>query len=120
MSLRQGNNIIAGSPDEHRVIEFQEPTAANNYTWYRKYEDGWVEQGGRINLNGAISATNKRITFPVVMADSKYCASAANNANVGGYAVFVGWESTTGMSVGTSSAATTGQTTWQVSGMAAS
>ena len=24
----------------HQVIEFQEPTAANNYTWYRKYADG--------------------------------------------------------------------------------
>lgn len=28
------------------VIETQLPTASNNYTWYRKYKSGWVEQGG--------------------------------------------------------------------------
>lgn len=28
------------------VIEYQMPTAENNYTWYRKYKSGWVEQGG--------------------------------------------------------------------------
>lgn len=27
------------------VVERQEPTAENNYTWYRKYRSGWVEQG---------------------------------------------------------------------------
>lgn len=29
------------------VVAFQAPTAANGYTWYRKYKSGWVEQGGR-------------------------------------------------------------------------
>lgn len=28
------------------VIESQLPTASNNYTWYRLYKSGWVEQGG--------------------------------------------------------------------------
>lgn len=28
------------------VTEWQTPTAENNYTWYRKYKSGWVEQGG--------------------------------------------------------------------------
>ena len=102
----------------HQVIEFQAPTAQNNYTWYRLYADGWVEQGGRVQLNGTISATNKRVTFPVVMATSKYIASVDNNANVGAVA-YVGWESTTGMSVGLSSGSSTGQTTWEVKGMAA-
>ena len=40
----------------HKVIDFQEPTAANNYTWYRKYADGWVEQGGI--WTGTLSAGN--------------------------------------------------------------
>ena len=35
------------------VIEYQVPTSANNYTWYRKYASGWVEQGGYV-----ASATN--------------------------------------------------------------
>ena len=30
------------------VIESQNPTAENNYTWYRKYKSGWIEQGGRV------------------------------------------------------------------------
>ena len=75
MSVRQGNNILAGgvvcdnTPTSgstnavssggvyialagkvstgHEVIDFQEPTSANNYTWYRKYKSGWVEQGGK-------------------------------------------------------------------------
>ena len=35
------------------VIEFQRPTAENNYTWYRKYASGWVEQGGLLIPSGA-------------------------------------------------------------------
>lgn len=50
----------------HEVIEFQEPTAANNYTWYRKYRDGWVEQGGVEIASGTM------ITLPIAMANTKY------------------------------------------------
>lgn len=50
----------------HEVIEFQEPTAANNYTWYRKYADGWVEQGGYS------SGEPREATLPVEMADTNY------------------------------------------------
>lgn len=107
-----------GSGGGHEVIAFQAPTADNDYTWYRKYADGWVEQGGKVQLNGAISATNKRVTFPVVMATDDYFAIASQDANTP-YTSFVGWQSTTGMSVGTNGASTTGITTWLVSGMAA-
>lgn len=51
----------------HRVIEFQAPTAANNYTWYRKYADRWVEQGGRYPNRQNISTT-----MPVEMSDTNY------------------------------------------------
>ncbi|MBP9999681.1 MAG: hypothetical protein KBT14_03260, partial [Proteobacteria bacterium] len=33
------------------VVESQTPTAENNYTWYRKYKSGWVEQGGGSSRN---------------------------------------------------------------------
>lgn len=98
------------------VVESQIPTAANNYTWFRKYKSGWVEQGGRVTVNGTISATNTRVTFPVEMADTKYVAFCANNANVG-TAVFVGWESTTSMSVSPVDNRS-GLTTWYVAGLA--
>ena len=87
MSLRQGNNIIAGLQDISGkantdlsnvsanidfVVESQEPTSANNHTWYRKYKSGWVEQGGIISLNSSSlgsgsTYTWNRLTFPVAL-----------------------------------------------------
>lgn len=66
------------------VIAWQTPSAANNYTWYRKYKSGWVEQGGH--------STSQTVTLPVEMADTSYviqltstCNSANNNVVVLGY-----------------------------------
>ena len=56
------NNALANAD---YVIAFQAPTAENNYTWYRKYKSGWVEQGGCL-LNAATGAHT--ITIPVEMA----------------------------------------------------
>ena len=54
----------------HVVTEFQAPTAENGYTWYRKYADGWVEQGGAVlGLTDWASIT---ITLPVPMRDRGY------------------------------------------------
>ena len=50
------------------IIETQMPSASNNYTWFRKYKSGWVEQGGRYNG----SATVGTITLPIKMADNAY------------------------------------------------
>ena len=59
-----GLRVIKG----HEVIEFQAPTSGNNYTWYRKYADGWVEQGGVTSGN----SNPKSVTFPVEMANTNY------------------------------------------------
>ena len=53
----------------HRVIEFQVPTAENGYTWYRKYADGWVEQGG---VNTTANDTTVTISLPIAMFDNNY------------------------------------------------
>ena len=50
----------------HVVTEFQEPTSANNYTWYRKYADGWIECGMQYSWSGAWTT----ITLPVAMRDA--------------------------------------------------
>lgn len=52
------------------VIEKQDPTAANNYTQYRKYSDGWVEQGGLLGNAGTF--TTRIITMPIAMFDANY------------------------------------------------
>ena len=63
------NTDISSGADA--VIEYQVPTAENNYTWYRKYASGWVEQGGYIASTSA-SSSNVLITLPVEMADTNY------------------------------------------------
>lgn len=60
------------------VIESQAPTAQNNYTWYRKYKSGWVEQGGR-KLPGT-----KTYELPIRMANTNYSvlSSTKDNYNI--------------------------------------
>lgn len=53
------------------VVAFQKPTAENNYTWYRKYASGWVEQGG-MNSYGTGTTSNTVIQLLVPMASSRY------------------------------------------------
>lgn len=59
----------------HQVIAFQAPTAENNYTWYRRYADGWVEQGGTASFGSfASSSAVKTVALPVSMVDANYTA----------------------------------------------
>lgn len=70
------------------VIEYQIPTAENNYTWYRKYASGWVEQGGYIASSTGTS-TIVSVILPVEMADTDYQfqktthGGAAGNGDLG-------------------------------------
>lgn len=50
------------------VVDSQLPTAQNNYTWYRKYKSGWVEQGG-VDTTG--TANLHTIEIPVAMSVKK-------------------------------------------------
>ena len=64
----------------HKVIEFQAPTSANNYTWYRKYADGWVEQGGRCTVpaTNGLSGSSVNVTLPVPIATPEQATLAYN------------------------------------------
>ena len=98
------------------VVESQIPTAENNYTWYRKYKSGWVEQGG--------IDTTSYVTFLVTMRDTKYtvnCSMEIPSSNVGNPTVSYMDKTTSGIRIlmrwdGTG---TTGERCWQVSGFAA-
>ena len=67
------NNVDVTSGADS-VIEYQIPTAENDYTWYRKYKSGWVEQGGTVVINsasvagGTYGTTN--ITFPIPLQET--------------------------------------------------
>ena len=110
------------------VVDWQIPTSANGYTWYRKYKSGWVEQGGHKNIpsrtGGGISSTT--VTFPIPMSDTNYTGQIAYQSGGSYYAycalTFTNRQ-TTGVSLefhntyaGTTAAFLVG---WQVSGMSA-
>ena len=94
----------------HRVVAFQAPTAANNYTWYRKYADGWVEQGGIYNTSA--------LTYLIPMADTNYIMFLQPMNTSGNYAMRCQNLTTTGASIQTA-ASSWHNYSWQVSGMAA-
>lgn len=48
-----------------RLVAEQKATADNDYKWYRKYSDGWLEQGGIITKDVIV-------TLPVPFSDDKY------------------------------------------------
>ena len=66
------------------VVAFQAPTAGNNYTWYRKYASGWVEQGGFAAQTS--TDTDATVNLAVTMADANYNITTTirnNNTNAG-------------------------------------
>lgn len=101
--LRIHDGQTAGGFKIDTVVAFQLPTAANNYTWYRKYASGWVEQGGIRTTNGG-NATP--VTLPVEMADANYVPFIQGITQSDGYSN-AGWQV---MPVGT---ATSPKTTTQ-------
>lgn len=114
----QGGIKIPSEASADYVVDFQAPTAANNYTWYRKYKSGWVEQGG---VSGG---SNTVITLPVEMADTNYTLVCSGVYAVRTNTAGAGWSGVSGDRTSTTTI-TLGQTGgfqtmgWQVSGMAA-
>lgn len=107
------------------VIESQMPTAENNYTWYRKYKSGWIEQGGEYRQ--AIEATT--VTFPIAMSDTNYTLLLNLGGTVGindsvGARKCVSKTTTSIITIGTyvqnsSTHYDSGSTTWYVCGIGA-
>ena len=67
------------------VVESQSPTAENNYTWYRKYKSGWIEQGGMDTTHRTTSSTlgaTVTLSFPCSFTDNNYVFIATS---LGGY-----------------------------------
>ena len=104
------------------VVESQEPTAENGYTWYRKYKSGWVEQGGRTTT---VAGQITPYTLPVVMANTEYTITATAHLMHTGNAAGVNFSAidTTSFSAWSNIFGTTGYHavpfSWFVSGMSA-
>lgn len=99
------------------VVDFQIPTEANGYTWYRKYKSGWVEQGG------LLVGTTTSVTLPITMADTNYLITPAWNGGKSGnfYASDQGIYNITvaGFSTNGPNNSNVHQRSWLVQGMAA-
>jgi hypothetical protein len=129
-ALNSKVDLVNGVPQDavDYVVAMQRPTADNNYTWYRKYKSGWVEQGGVQEMSGG----ENTVSLLVPMANDQYLINirqrATKNASntespnkntVGNFAAVIN-------SMTTSSFVARGSTElnvycfyWQVSGMAA-
>lgn len=102
------------------VIDYQLPTAENDYTWYRKYKSGWVEQGGIVTT----TTTYFTVTFPVTMANTYYFTAVTRSSQSDATMMMSAAKekTTTTMKVLCGSATGTGvagDVAWQVSGIAA-
>lgn len=98
----------------HEVIAFQAPTVDNNHTWYRKYADGWVEQGGV--ASGTTSAT---ANLPITMSDSEYTV-VLGNTSTKYEQILVSARTTTSFTVRNANSSSPSGCYWYVAGMAAS
>lgn len=71
------------------LIAEQKATAANSYTWFRVYSDGFVEQGGVVVVNsasvGSGTYSTKNITFPIAMQNTRnwVCQAKYDRFNAG-------------------------------------
>ena len=109
------------------VIDYQEPTAENGYTWYRKYKSGWVEQGGIYDNGSLAESFETTITLLVAMLNNMYSSTAtasvdAGNSSYTAGSTFIFTHSTTQLGVAfwrASSGCKTRYINWQVVGMAA-
>lgn len=114
--------------NSHEIISFQIPTSENNYTWYRKYADGWVEQGGIATIPSRTGSGDSHlaIIFPIVMDTYNYTGQITYQAGGMGFAqselTFTN-KSTTGanLTYWTDISETTAAflVSWEIKGMAA-
>lgn len=80
-ALRAWCEQIDGRENDY-LVDYQLPTVANNYTWYRKYKSGWIEQGGAMSTNGSNATL---VSLPCEMANSAYSMEVQGRTGSDGY-----------------------------------
>ena len=111
LSNKANLNLLNTANNIDFVVESQMPTAGNNYTWYRKYRSGWVEQGGLLDVSDGSSGS---VVLPVPMSSNYYnvIISAYNSGN---QAVIYTNRTTTGFDY----SGNVGKDSWEAKGIAA-
>lgn len=102
------------------VVAWQMPSIDNNFTWYRKYASGFVEQGGQ--TPGETQSTAVTITLPITMKDGNYYVGITSNAQPNGYVFRATDRTTTTFKITPDKFASTNPIStkvWTVSGLAA-
>ena len=109
------------------LVAFRAPSSANNWTWYRKYASGWVEQGGQATI--AAQNTNTQlftdVNLPITMANQAYMVNVAfitDGGNTTGLRNNANGRGTTKLTIGTYSMTGISNSyivAWEVKGMAA-
>lgn len=71
-----GRNVLTGNSAGLTVVA--ESYSANS--WYRKYSDGWIEQGGKITGSSGVT-----LTFPLAFSNTNYSFVCNTQGNSTGY-----------------------------------
>ena len=111
--LVSSSNYPTGLCSSHVVSSYQ---AADGSLWYRKYSDGWIEQGGIPDGNKfTTNVMNAAITFPVPFSTTNYFIGGVGFviANVG--AAYIATATTTGFTT-RSVMHNSGNTSWYACG----
>lgn len=115
-----GDETIAGTKDFSGTLQVGGYTAeavVESGDGFIRYASGIQMCWGRVKVNGAITTTNKKVTFPVAF-KSTPAVLTTGNANYLGYNVMVGWETATSFTIGTTSeASAVGETNWFAIGL---
>lgn len=115
-----GDETIAGTKNFSGTLQVGGYTAeavVKSGDGYIRYSSGLQICWGIVNLNGPVTSTNKRITFPVNFKSTPVIFTT-NNANVGNIPIGVGWETATSFTIGTlNNTPTTAHTGWLAIGM---
>ena len=118
------NKYLIGKPDGTLLwggnkVHVVTATYNDGTTWYRKYNDGWVEQSGRTSTT--TPNTGMSITLPVAMKDTNYTVLCTNRDSTNRRSA-QGWVSSTTVIVVRSISGTDVSTTalqWYVCGYSA-
>lgn len=112
-----GDETIAGTKNFTGILRaggYPVETVVDKGNGYIRYSSGLQICWGTATLNGSITSTKKKVTYPKSFdANKAHIVLTTLNANVGLHIpVGVGWESNSYFMIGTSGEETTGHTGW--------